>query len=192
MSIAGLILNRSISRRSILSLFFENEDKDFYLREISKITGVPPSNIKRELKKLEDDRLFLTHKTGNLLFYRLNKKHPLFKELKKILSQEIGIEFDLKKILKLFKTIEIAFIYGSYASKKNRSDSDIDLMIIGSPNKEKLENQISELEKKYQKEINYQIISPEAFNKKKKENNSFLMEVLKKDKILLGGTKDDF
>ena len=192
MSIAGLILNRSISRRKILSLFFENEDKEFYLREISRITGVPPSNIKRELKKLEDDRVFLTHKTGNLLFYKLNKKHPLFKELKKILSQEIGMEFDLRKLFKMFKNVEMAFIYGSYASKKNRSDSDIDLMIIGSPNKDKLENQISELEKRYQKEINYQIVNMGNFERKKREKNSFIMGILKEEKIILGGARNDF
>lgn len=78
MSIASLILNRSISRRKLLSLFFENENNEYYLREMARITGVPPSNVRRELKKLEEDRLFVITKKGNLLLYKLNKKHPWF------------------------------------------------------------------------------------------------------------------
>lgn len=192
MSVASLILNRSISRRKLLSLFFENENKEYYLREMARITGVPATNIRRELKKLEEDRFFVTNKIGNLLFYKLNKKHPLFKELKKILSQEIGIEFELRTLFKSFKNIDSAFIYGSYASGKNRSDSDIDLMVVGSPNKEKIEDKISELERRYQREINYQILASETFNKKKKQKNSFIMEILKKDKIILSGDKNEF
>ena len=192
MSIATLILNRSISRRKLLSLFFENEGNEYYLREMARITGVPATNIRRELKKLEEDKLFILNRRGNLLFYKLNKKHPLFKELKKILSQEIGIEFELKTLFKNLKELDQAFIYGSYASRKNRTDSDIDIMIVGSPNKEKIEDKIVELEKRYQKEINYQIITPGVFNKKKKEKNPFIIEILKKDKIILGGNKNEF
>ena len=192
MSIATLMLNRSISRRKLLSLFFENEGNEYYLREMARITGVPATNIRRELKKLEEDKLFILNRRGNLLFYKLNKKHPLFKELKKILSQEIGIEFELKTLFKNLKELDQAFIYGSYASRKNRTDSDIDIMIVGSPNKEKIEDKIVELEKRYQKEINYQIITPVVFNKKKKEKNPFIIEILKKDKIILGGNKNEF
>jgi predicted nucleotidyltransferase len=173
-------------------LFFENEDSEYYLREMARITGVPATNIRRELKKLEEDKLFVLNRRGNLLFYKLNKKHPLFKELKKILFQEIGIEFELKSLFKNLKGVEKVFVYGSYASGKNRTDSDIDIMIVGSPNKAKIEDKISELEKRYQREINYQILATEVFNKKRKEKNPFIMEILKKNKIILGGDKNEF
>jgi predicted nucleotidyltransferase len=187
MSISSFILNRSLSRKKLLALFFENEDKEFYLREMAYLTDVPPSNVRRELKILEDDNFFITRRKANLLFYKLNKKHPLFNEIKKILSQEIGIEIELKRLFENLKDIEFAFIYGSFVSKKNRSDSDIDLMIVGSPDRQYVESRILEMEKKYQKEINYQIISIKNFKEKIKQKNSFILNLLKNKKIILRG-----
>lgn len=188
MSISNLIINKASSRKKILALFFQNEDNEYYLREIEKLTGVPSSNIKRDLKKLENDKFFLTNRVGNLLFYKLNKKHPHYKEIKKIVMSEIGIEFELINFFNTLTNIKFAFIYGSYASKKNTSNSDIDLMIVGEPLKNLIGDKIFELERSFQKEINYQIISYDVFKQKISDNNSFITEILKNKKIVLIGT----
>lgn len=191
MSIANLILNKSQERRKLFSQFFANESREYYLRELERLTGIPVGNIRRELNKYTDDKLFLTKKTGNLLFYRLNTSHPLYKELKKILSTEIGIEFDLRNVLSKIKNIECACIFGSFAKGIARTDSDIDLIIIGNPKRDRLADDVAKIEKQYQREINYQVYKKELFQKKKDSKNSFVLKLLKEPKIMIIGNENE-
>jgi len=93
----------------------------------------------------------------------------------------------LQNLLEKFDGISQAFIYGSFAKGKEKEDSDIDLLIIGEVNEDKLIEVISKLEKKLQREINYSIYRKGDFNKKKKEGNSFILDILKEKKISLIG-----
>jgi len=190
-SIANLILNRSKERRALFSLFFSNETREYYLRELERITGISVGNIRRELNKFTEDRLFLTHRKGNLLFYKLNLKHPYYKELKKIIMSEVGIQADIQSILNKIKNIELAFIFGSFASRKASSDSDIDIMIIGNPDRETLTNKIAGLEKKFDREINYQVMKRSVYDKKKLDKNSFIFQIIEGQKIMLKGNENE-
>jgi predicted nucleotidyltransferase len=62
-----------------------------------------------------------------------------------------------------------AFIYSSFAKGDETEDSDIDLLIIGKLNEDKLIGEINNLERKLQREINYTIYGKEDFTKKKNE-----------------------
>lgn len=191
MSLADLILNRSKQRRELLTLFFANEEKEYYLRELERMTGISVGNVRRELNKLLEDRLFTTRKRGNLLLYRLNTKHPHYNELKKILVPVIGLEGVLRDSLTKVGGMDVAFLYGSTAARRARSDSDVDLLIIGTPDKQKLLKGIATLEKRLQKEINYKVYTKPSFRRKRAEKNSFILEVLEEPKRFLLGEKDD-
>ena len=191
MGIGNLILARSKARKKLLSFFLSNEKNQYYLRELERLTGISVGNIRRELNTLKADRFFVTEKKGNLLFYKINEQHPLYKEIKKILMTEIGIEAEIRDMFDKIKGVEVAFIYGSYASKKHRTDSDVDILIVGSPNRDLLSEEVSKLEKKYQKEINYQVYSRAGYREKLTSKNSFLIEIKKRPKIFLIGKDDD-
>ena len=140
--------------------------------------------------KLESTGLFLSENKGNLAYYYLNKSYPLFKELKSIIFKTSGASKMLQNILVKFDGIDRAFIYGSFAKGEEREDSDIDLLIIGKVDEDKLVEVISKLERKLQREINYSIYVKEDFNKKKKEGNSFILDILKEKKIFLIGDEN--
>ena len=182
---------RSKTRKNLLLLFFSNPEKKYYLHEISRLIGYPAQNIRRELSPLVKDGLFIKELVGNLTFYYLNQSHPLYPELKSIISKTIGIEALLQESLKKVVGIQTAFIYGSYAQGKELGNSDIDLFILGKPNKDMLTKKISELEKKIGREVNTVFYSKETFQKKKKEHNSFIDSISKNPKIFLIGQKHD-
>ena len=127
----SLYISKSKIRQELLALFFTNPQKRYYLREVERILGCSAGSIRRELLKFQKDGLFNTDKVGNLLYYSLNTNHPLFKELKAIVSKTIGVEASLRKELSTVPNVETAFIYGSFAANKEKSASDIDLMVIG-------------------------------------------------------------
>ena len=140
--------------------------------------------------KLESTGLFLSENKGNLVYYYLNQSYPLFKELKSIIFKTSGVPKMLQNILEKFKGINQAFIYGSFAKGEEREDSDIDLLIIGKVDESKLIEEINRLERKLQREINYTIYGKEDFNKKKKEGNPFILDILKEKKIFLIGDEE--
>jgi len=190
MGIALLILRKSAARRKILSLFFANEENDFYVRELEKLIGVSAGNVRREILYLMNMGLFTTSNRGNLVLYKLNKICPYYKELKTILATELGIPAKIKEKLSNIKGIKSAFIYGSYINGTFNKKSDIDVLIIGDPSKDLLLHKISELEKELQREIDYQVYTPEMLKLKGPEGNPFIKEVLSSPKIVLIGEKN--
>lgn len=184
-------LTHSDTRRRLLLLFFSNPDKKYYLHEISRLTNKPAQNLRRELLPLVKDELFSKEKVGNLTFYQLNKAHPIYPELSSIISKTIGVEGLLREGLMKLSDVEVAFIYGSYASGEEKGSSDIDLFVIGAAPKRELGRILREIGKKVDRDINYVSYSKKSFESLKKRKNSFIESVIKKPKIFLVGSKHD-
>jgi len=87
-----LYISKSKIRRDLLALFFTNPYQKYYLRELERILGYSAGSIRRELLKFQKDDLFKTEKAGNMLYYQLNTKHPLYRELKSIVAKTVGLE----------------------------------------------------------------------------------------------------
>ena len=187
----SLYIAKSKIRQDLLALFFTNPSQKYYLRELQRILGYSAGSIRRELLRFQKDALFHTQKVGNLLYYSLNTKHPLFEELRSIVSKTVGVEGSLRKILSSIKQVKISFIYGSFALEHQKATSDIDLMIIGNPDISNLNEKIASLEKKLKREINITIYSREEFVAKKRDKSGFILDLLKNPKIMLIGKEDD-
>ena len=187
----SLYIAKSKIRQNLLALFFTNPSRKYYLRELQRMLGYSAGSIRRELLKFQKDDLFNIQRAGNLLYYSLNTKHPLYKELKSIVSKTVGVEGTLKKMLQPIDKIKIAFIYGSFAMKKEGTASDIDLMIIGNPDTSYLNEKIAIAERILKREINPTIYSLKEYKIKKRSKSGFIMDLLKNPKIILIGKEDD-
>jgi uncharacterized protein len=94
----------------------------------------------------------------------------------------------IKEKLQEMGGVKEAFIYGSYASGEADARSDLDLMIIGEINLDRLAPVISELEKELNRPINYVIFSEEYWKEKKAVKDPFWENVARAPKIwLIGG-----
>jgi predicted nucleotidyltransferase len=186
----SLYVTKSKVRRDILTLFFGNPSKKYYVRQIARLLGYSVGSIGRELKKFKKDDLFLTEKTGNLVYYKLNQDHPLYEELKSIVMKSSGIVQRVKEALLSFINIDVAFIYGSFASGGAKSSSDIDVMIIGNVESSDVVSVLSELEIKFDREINFTLYTKKEFLEKK-DKIEFLKDVMEGNKIPLIGNIDE-
>jgi len=187
----SIYIAKSKIRQDLLALFFTNPSQKYYLRELERMLGYSAGSIRRELLRFKKDNLFNTQRVGNLLYYSLNTKHPLFEELKGIVFKTVGVEGSLRRELSSIKKIKIAFIYGSFAANQEKPFSDIDLMIIGNPEISYLNESIAESEKRLRREINITVYSWEEYKVKKEVKSGFIMDLLKNPKIMLLGKEDD-
>jgi len=82
----------------LLSFFFKDPDKEYYLTEIAKNLNKEASYYQRYLDGFVEDGILIDERKGNLRFFKLNKNHPLYEDLKSIISKTLGIEFKLKEV----------------------------------------------------------------------------------------------
>ncbi len=182
---------KSRVRRELFRIYFTNADKEYYLRELERMLGIPVSMIRRELQNLEKEGIFVHRKQGNLVYYRLNRKYPLFDEYKSIISKTIGVRGLIKQHLIKLNGLKIALIYGSFAKNEEKADSDIDLFLIGSVDERRLVGEINFLEKKLQREINYTLYRANEFHRKLKKREGFIVDVMENPKIFLIGDENE-
>lgn len=176
----------------IIKLFFKNPDKEYYFREIAKNLNKEPSHYQKYLDNLVEDNILLDERRGNMRFFRLNKEHPLYEEIKSIVSKTIGLENELKELVDKLDSVDCAFIFGSMAKGTENSNSDVDLMLIGDINQDALTTTISSVEGKIAREINYHIYSNQEIVRKIKEKDSFISNIFLSPIIKLKGNPYDF
>jgi predicted nucleotidyltransferase/predicted transcriptional regulator with HTH domain len=178
------IINRLFSskiRTKLLDAFLSLPKARFYIRELERKINEDAKNISRELKNLESLGLLTSESQGNLKYFSVNEDFFLYSELKGIILKTTGVFGLLKEALTKLKGIEAAFIYGSYATGKETERSDVDLMILGKPDLTELNEKISALEDKINKEINYMCFEREEFEERKK--------ILAEEKLFLQGSE---
>jgi predicted nucleotidyltransferase len=185
------ILDRLFSsklRIKLLDVFLSSPDARFYIRELERKIKEEAKNVSRELKNLEGLGLLISEKQGNLKYYSVNENFFLYPELKAVIFKTTGVQGLLKEALERLKGIETAFIYGTYATGKESESSDVDIMIIGKPDLTELNEVISDLEEKLNREINYMCFDQEEFKERRKAGDAFINEVLSGEKIMLKGS----
>lgn len=184
------ILHNSRLRSKLLAYTFTHPDEKYYVRELAGLIGQDPGNLSRELQKLAVEGLFRAQVRGRIKLYELNKKYPLFNELKTIIFKTEGVAGALKKLLAGFKEVSLAFIHGSYADGRENSASDIDLVLVGKIAASKITGPIRVLESQLNREINFTIYLEQEFNQARQKPGSFLNLVLKKKTVILKGNID--
>lgn len=176
----------------IIKLFLKTPEKEYYFREIAKKLNKEPSHYQKYLDNLVEDKILLDERRGNMRFFRLNQKHPLYEEIKSIVSKTIGLESELKELVDKLDNVECAFVFGSIARGTENSNSDVDLMLIGNINQDDLITRLSSVEGKIAREINYHIYSNQEIVKKIKERDNFISNILLSPIIKLKGNLYDF
>jgi len=180
----------SKTKRSLLKLFLTNPERQFYTREIAKLTGEPLNAVRRELGYLEKAGLLKSHREGNLKYFTVVKQFPFYSELKKIVYSTVGLGDYLKNTLKDSDLIELAFIYGSVAKNQERARSDIDLFVVGEIEEEELHKLVSAIESEIGREINYTLMAKREFTERIQRGEPFIKRIEREQRLMLKGKLD--
>lgn len=183
------MLNRLFSSRTrvkILTLFLMNPGEEVYVRQIARRVEENINAVRRELENLERVGLLKSEKKGNLKYYTTNRDFPIYDELSSIILKTEGVAKFLQDRLAEIG-IEVAFIYGSFASGEATAESDIDLFLVGDVREEEVVLEVREVEKKLSREVNYVLFTPQEFKERVKNKDPFVRNVLDGAKIMLIG-----
>lgn len=187
MNILSLILSSKV-RAEIFRLLFGVHDIELHMRELEREAGCTIGPVQSELKKLLGLQLVTARRSGNRLYYRANREHPLYPELHSLVLKTSGLCDYLKECLDPRDDISMAFVFGSIASGGEGATSDIDLMVIGSIGLRALSGVLADFRSVVGREVNPHVFSKEEFARRKREGEHFIRTVLASPRLFVKGT----
>ena len=176
---------RSKARQQLLAYYFTNPTARRHLRDLAKRLSIDPSNLSKELGRLERDGLFRSEVSGRQKYFQLNRDYPLFDEVRKIVTPLIA------QSLKRIEGIDEAYLYGSFASNQQDAASDIDVLVIGVPREEVLAQVTQRLERQLGREMNYSVLTPKEFESHRIRKDAFLKNVWHNKCVSLIGRNEE-
>jgi predicted nucleotidyltransferase len=182
----------TLTHRQILALLFLHPEASFHVRQIARLTGLAAGSIHRELRRLFDSGLILRESVGNQVHYRANRDCPIFVELAGVFRKTVGLADVIREALSpLQDEIDLVFIFGSVAQGKERAESDVDVMVVGTSSFARIVKVLSQTHERLGREIN-PVVMPEAmFRKKAKKGDRFVKRIIAEPKIFVVGTESD-
>src|SRR5437016_1143340 len=115
-------------RQGILSATLLQPERWWYLSDLARHLGVPPSSLQRELASLVAAGILLRRQDGNRVYVRPDPACPFLPDLQGLLTKTAGIADVLRETLHPFASqIQAAYLYGSLARGTEGSQSDADL-----------------------------------------------------------------
>jgi predicted nucleotidyltransferase len=147
--------------------------------------------MQQELRKLTRLGLLNTRADGNRLSYQVNRRHPLYPEIRRLVLKTSGLADVLRSALR-DPRIEWAFVFGSIARSEETPGSDVDLMVVGDLGLRGVTSLLSGVADQIGREINPHVFRRSELMKRKSALDPFLTRVLAEPKILVVGDPHEF
>jgi hypothetical protein len=157
---SGLISSKT--RIKLLVRFFFNPAIKSYLRELAKEFDLSTNAVREELNQLTKTNLLKSHKNGRNVYYAANADHPLFPELKSMVSKVMGLDQVIDGIVNRLGDLDKAYLIGDYAEGKDTGI--IDLILVGNINTHHLADLSKKTERYIQRKIRTLVLSEEECN----------------------------
>lgn len=182
----------SKTRTKLLNLFFNNSDKSFYVREITRLVDEQINSVRRELSNLQALGIVKSDTYDNKLYYMVNDKYRHATHLEGIFSdgskqskpKVVGSkklddwEIAIKPIKPLVSILLIA-------NGSNDLSGDVDMLVVGNDKDGKISKWAGLIEKKQNKPLNYVVLSDDDFYYRKSVKDRFLTNILTSDMVVI-------
>lgn len=178
----------SKTRVMLLRLFLNNPEKFYYVRELTRNLNTHLNSIRRELDNLQKMGIinFYTKKDlereiekkikDNKKYYKLNNDFMFISELTSLLNKaHVVLDKTLVKRVENLGEVKFFLLSGIFVG---RDDAPIDMLAVGTINRNKLRNLARNFEKELGKPINYTIMTRSEFQYRYNITDRFLYDLL--------------
>ncbi|MEI6237279.1 MAG: transcriptional regulator [Candidatus Saccharibacteria bacterium] len=198
----------SKTRVKLLQLFYQNPNRSFYVREITRKIDEQINSVRRELANLLSIGIITSDTNNNRLYYEVSQTYEHYPALSSIFG---GKKFKASKKDKASKettdeaesadvepteNIKDPFVadllkagnirLAIYTGQFTRDDqSGVDILIVGDVNRSAIDNLVADLEISEKKDLRYSVFAPEEFKYRKQVNDRFISDILVSKKIVL-------
>jgi predicted nucleotidyltransferase len=158
-----LPLLRSRLQAEVLTLAMLNPDREWSLTDLASRVGASVSSVQREINRAEQAGVVSSRRLGNVRLVKAADS-PLTASLTELLLRSFGPRQVLAEELQDVDGIDRAYLFGSwaarYAGEAGRSPVDLDVLVIGAPDRDELDDAAQRAESRLAREVNVTIRSP--------------------------------
>ncbi|MGB3413835.1 MAG: nucleotidyltransferase domain-containing protein [Microbacteriaceae bacterium] len=162
-------LFRSDVQGRLLAAVLLNPEHEETVSELVLATDSNIATVLREVDRLVTFGLFKDRRSGKNRYISAEMNHPLYPEVRRITEYSYGPQEVLRKALELLEGISEAYIYGSWADRSQgaigRDPQDIDVLVVGAPNREEIYQVARDAEKFIRKDVNIRIVDNDTWEK---------------------------
>jgi predicted nucleotidyltransferase len=180
------------SRRKaeIFRLLFGMDQRNYHLRELTRQSGLALGTVQQELARLVKVALVTARRDGNRVYYQANQENPVYEDLRNIVLKTAGLVNVLQGALQ-DPGIQLAWVFGSLAANSARSESDVDLMVIGNVSLRRVAQLLSGSAERLGREINPHILTTAEFRRRKDAADHFISSVLASPRLFVIGSENE-
>jgi DNA-binding transcriptional ArsR family regulator len=189
MTLLAKVLSSRV-RAGIFEALFGHAREGIHLRELQRRVGLSLGAVRQDIEKLAEMGLVIRRRDGNRLYYRANESHPIFPDICQMVLKTVGLADVLARALR-DDDIKSAFIFGSVAQGVEKSESDIDLFIVGAIGLRKVSSLLSGIGNRVGREINPHVLTLEELRQRVESNDHLISSVLASPKLFVIGTEHE-
>lgn len=181
----------SKTRVKLLSLFYNNPERPFYVREITRKINEQINSVRRELQNMLNIGIVKSVNQANRLYYEIDPGFRYHTELMSMFQKipakskairETKEEDQILKKIQKSGNVKVLFLSGAFVRGSMQS---VDLFIVGDMNKARLAQIVSDMEISMNRELNYTSLRLEDFDYRRNLNDRFILDMLDAKKIVL-------
>jgi predicted nucleotidyltransferase len=175
---ARSFLGRSAIRRRILAILIDTPRDRYHLRELARRASTSAGTAARELARLSADGFVVSEMEGRQRYFRVNTASPLYQPIRDLVRRTIGAPAVLRRHLADVPGIERAMIFGSYADGRLNADSDVDVLIIGTPDRDTLTEALEAAAGELAREVNEVVMTEVEYGERQQRKDGLVQSIV--------------
>ncbi len=181
----------SRTRAGILATLCNAPATEFHLNDLAKKVGVGARAVQQEVVRLLRLGLIRERRSGNRRYFSAETGHPAYKALSELIRITAGAQDVLREALAGDSRILLALLFGSVASGTERTESDVDLLVVGDLGLGELLQILSPAQEALRRPINPVLMTAAEFQERRGRGEHFITRVLESNPIAIVGSLDD-
>ncbi len=179
-------------RLKIMYLFFANPNELYHMRQIARLTDEQINAVRRELISMEKSEFLLSKKDGIKKYFLINPDFPFYNEFRSVVMKTGPLGQYVYKNRKSLGMVKFAILTHTYLTSEKSDANNLDMLIVGDPDLQVLEDTVKQAQMEERKEIFYTVITEKDLEMRKKRRDPLVYSLMVLPNAFLIGTHEEF
>jgi DNA-binding transcriptional ArsR family regulator len=166
-------------------------DEERSISDLARQLGAPIPTVQREVARLEKAGILAGRRVGPTRLLRADRSSPVAEPLTELVLRTFGPRVILERVLRDVAGVERVEIFGSwaarYAGKPGPPPGDIDVLVVGAPDRDDVFDAASQAERLLARQVNTVIVSPERWAD---ASEAFLADIRTRPRVVVVGSDE--
>jgi len=176
----------------VLDLLVSATGREIHTREIARRVDADPHSTQLALDHLLQAGALTSRRVGNLRLWSVNAENDRLAAIGGLMRRESRVALLISDGLANMRGVLFGVIFGSFASAVDDVGSDIDVLVVGEVNWDRLAKLGDAVSDHVRREVNFVVWSENELRQPKAGQRRLLENILSRPRILVKGSENEF